>query len=1308
MSQGVHIREKVLLLNLPWWDGENHGVRAGSRWPHVKDKPENAYLPFPFFLAHASSLLKKNGYNVRLIDAIAEEHCPEETLAVITDLAPQYIVIETSTVTLKHDLDFIARIPARHTIIVVGPDVHITRKEFLQENPRVHFAIKGEYEFAILELLNALGNNEGLACVDGLVWRDGDEVRINPKKDLHALDDFPWPDRDDVPLHKYNDTPGSIPMPSVQMLASRGCPFGCIFCLWPAVMYGGPQFRMRHYSDVVDEMEFLVKKGYKSIYFDDDTFGLSREWLLNLCNEIIARNREGRINVPWAMMTRADVLDPEILVLLRDSGLAAVKYGVETASPDLLRNACKEYDRGKLEQVIGATKELGIKVHLTFTFGLPGEAHRSANDTIFYALHLNPDSVQFSVATPFPGTPYYEKARKEGLLVSENLDEYDGNYHAVVKTQGLSPHQLLQYKNKAYRIWGIFSRMRNSNRLLFRLAKIYIYVEILGLRRMFVRAAQYMLKKLYVAKPITDYMCGIWKNCLKAVGRRIRYISIYHGSKAFVGPSLLQIDFTNDCNNDCIGCWCNSPLLEEKRLTKEEKKEHIPYHVARTIVDDAVSMGTLEIYLAGGGEPFMYPHIMDMIRYIKSKKMTLYINTNFTLLTVEQIEEMVHLPVDHFTVSIWAGTPTTYHATHPNKGPATFIALENMLKYLQSIKKPGHPPYVKIYHVISNVNYHELDYMYDFTMRTRSESVEFTVLDTIPGKTDVLMLNKDQMKELRIAAEKLQKRVETMKAHGQKPPILFRFEQFLRRISDDDCVDGNYDKNIIDSIPCTVGWNFSRIMPNGNVNGCLKAHRIPIGNVNHESFKDIWNSPKQKYFRQKTNVFEKSDPFFSKIGNDPGAACGCYKGCDDLGRNEHIYTAMRYLPAHEKIFLRGCAKLYAFAEYVKRWIRKPEQQYEINSERARMWRETSLERSIPDPELRGIAHGYKAYKGPTHVVVDLTNKCNNSCIGCWMYSPLLQEHKVDPAWASKELSQKDVMSLLDDLHDMGTELVRFTGGGEPMLHPAFSEIVLYAKKKGLKVAVTTSLPKVNQARLDALAHVDELAVSVWAGDAETYQRMHPKQSKDHFAYIEKTLADVRSHRLPHAVLTFCYVLTNQNYRTIAEMISFAQAQHATSFYFTLVDPIEGETDVLLLNDTERAWVRDYFRAIDPNSAERAMFENYDGFLERLCADVNAREGKYDKGVIDEIPCYIGWHFSRILASGEVVPCCRGVKKVIGNIRDTRFKVIWDSPKQQEFRNTALRFSKFSPYFDDIECYKTCDNLMHNRMIHQRRKDLHYV
>ncbi|MFC1809487.1 radical SAM protein, partial [Candidatus Omnitrophota bacterium] len=783
---------------------------------------------------------------------------------------------------------------------------------------------------------------------------------------------------------------------------------------------------------------------------------------------------------------------------------------------------------------------------------------------------------------------------------------------------------------------------------------------------------------------------------------RLTYLGIFHGERAFTGPQLIQIDLTMDCNNDCIGCWCNSPLLEEKKLPPEEKKKHIPFGYVVNLINDAARMGTTEVYLAGGGEPFMYPYIMDVIRHIKEKGMTLYINTNFTLVDMPKIQEMVGLGVDHFTVSIWAGTPATYSATHPNKSEETFHHLENMLKYLQSLKvEQTHPPYVKIYNVISKLNYQELDAMYEFTLRTKSESVEFTVLDTIPGKTDVLMLDAEEMAVLRDQAEQLKTRVSQMKMQNMNPPLLFRYDQFLRRISDDDCVDGNYDKNIIDSIPCYVGWVFSRIIPNGDVNGCLKGHRAPLGNINKERFCDVWNSPAQRYFRKKTYTQEKTDDFFSLIGNDTRAKVGCHKGCDDLGRNQHTHRAIEQLMWPEKIFWKTCARIIRGLSYIRYAKWRKRKHFEFNTPRALELCDGDLA-PVGDLEIRGIKDKYRAFKGPAHVVIDLTNRCGNSCLGCWMYSPYLSEEVVDKKWLQQELSRKDTMRLISDLADMGTEIIRFTGGGEPLLHKDFSDIVCFAKEKGLRVAVTTCLPPGSHKCKEALSLVDELAVSIWAGDEKTYVDMHPNQSPEHFQYITNLIHEIQKQSLSGCHLTTCHVLTNKNIRGLDTMISHTQSIGANAIYFALVDPIEGATDKLLLSDEDHAWLDIKMSNYKDGHVDGLIIENYDGLCKRLKNTGDASRGHYDKEHIDSMPCYIGWHFSRILANGNVVPCCRGVKKIIGNIRKQRFKKIWHGKEQEKFRNNALLLSKFDSYFKDIECFKTCDNWMHNKLIHERR------
>jgi len=391
-------------------------------------------------------------------------------------------------------------------------------------------------------------------------------------------------------------------------------------------------------------------------------------------------------------------------------------------------------------------------------------------------------------------------------------------------------------------------------------------------------------------------------------------VGVIDGEHSFVGPRLVQLDVTNNCNNDCIACWCNSPLLAEERMSPDVKRQTLTFEKIEELLDEIYAMGTREIYMAGGGEPFMHPRIDDIITSIKSRGMTLFVNTNFTLVDETRADLLVSLPVDHMTVSVWAGTPHVYSRTHPNKTEEDFEKIRTILKRIAEKKGgQGHAPFIKLYQVISHLNYMDIDAMVDFALDVHAESVEFTVVDTKPGYTDCLMLDEEQRLDLHRRCTAVAERLR----RDALPLDLFRFDQFMRRISTTDSDEGNYDKNIIDALPCTVGWTFARVLPDGNVNPCLKGHRYPIGNLYDQNFREIWSSPLQYEFRRQANQFKKVGPVFKLMGNDPTAEVGCYRGCDDLGRNEFTYARLKELSTAEKSALTAAAKyLRARARYL--------------------------------------------------------------------------------------------------------------------------------------------------------------------------------------------------------------------------------------------------------------------------------------------------------------------------------------------------------------------------------------------------------
>ncbi|TAM35490.1 radical SAM protein, partial [bacterium] len=489
MHKSMPRQGRILLANLPWQRDGMWGVRAGSRWPHIKNESEKDYLPFPFFLAYAAALLKKHSIEADLIDAIADQIPENKFLEIISENNYGYLVAETSIPSFAEDLMLLERISDLGVkIILCGPNYEIYDPQFMERYPFIDFVLYGEYEFSLLELIQNLLKKNDLAEVKGLIYRDGDRVIKTPKRAAFDINLLPWPHREGLSIYKYLDAPGGMLTPNVQMLASRGCPFGCQFCLWPQVIYQGRHYRVRDVVDVADEMEYLVKEmGFKSVYFDDDTFNIGKERILEFCGEI---RKRGLDKVQWGIMARPDLMDEELLRNLKGAGLYSVKYGVESAAQKLVDSIDKGMDLKKAERMIRLTKKLGIKPHLTFAFGLPGETKETIEQTIRWAKKLDPFSVQFSIATPFPGTKYYDVLKEKGLIVSNDHSSYDGNLKCVVKTQTLEPSDLENYKQRAYNIW--FEHIRKKRGFLGDVKRFFYYANSKGFTFARAKALDYL------------------------------------------------------------------------------------------------------------------------------------------------------------------------------------------------------------------------------------------------------------------------------------------------------------------------------------------------------------------------------------------------------------------------------------------------------------------------------------------------------------------------------------------------------------------------------------------------------------------------------------------------------------------------------------------------------------------------------------------------------------------------------------------------------------------------------------------------
>lgn len=253
---------KVFLGNAPWYSKDGYGVRAGSRWPHY-EPTGSSYMPFPFYLAYATSVLEKTGFEVKLVDAIAEKLQDAEFISRIDKFQPDLVLLETSTPTINVDLNIAKKIKhygsSQIKIALSGPHVSVVKESILKEADWVDYVLVGEYEYTLRDLTMQLNKHEPLNSILGLIYRDNGNIISNTARPpIENLDELPRPAYSQLPMLNYNDDATGLPKPNVQMWPSRGCPFQCNFCLWPQVIYGNHRYRVRDPIQVVDEMEWLI------------------------------------------------------------------------------------------------------------------------------------------------------------------------------------------------------------------------------------------------------------------------------------------------------------------------------------------------------------------------------------------------------------------------------------------------------------------------------------------------------------------------------------------------------------------------------------------------------------------------------------------------------------------------------------------------------------------------------------------------------------------------------------------------------------------------------------------------------------------------------------------------------------------------------------------------------------------------------------------------------------------------------------------------------------------------------------------
>jgi len=435
-----------ILVTNPPWPGPGYGARSSVRWPHRrKDK----YLEYPIYLAYLVSILKREGFETRFLDGVEEEMDIPSYVNAVRGMAPSLVFMETSTPSIEYDLESARGLKEAlpdSRIVLLGPHVTYFHREILDANPAIDAVCRREFGETGRKIAAALSKGSDLSGIAGVSYRDGERVHANADKDdIDDIDSFPYPDREAIPIEKYRQ--GSfLGKKTATLISSTGCPFKCIYCLWPKTLYFNKR-RERSPESVVREMEDVVHRfGADEIYFDDDSMFISRKRLF----ELGKAEADSPTRVNWIGQARVDVLDEESTSLLKKAGCHYLRIGIESGSKRMLELMRKNTDLESCRRAVRLCRRAGIKTQAFFIFGVPGENRQSIRETIDFAKRLDPDSAQFSIIVPYPGTDVYETARANGWLKYDTWEDFAAG-RCLMETPDLPAREVDSARARAYR-----------------------------------------------------------------------------------------------------------------------------------------------------------------------------------------------------------------------------------------------------------------------------------------------------------------------------------------------------------------------------------------------------------------------------------------------------------------------------------------------------------------------------------------------------------------------------------------------------------------------------------------------------------------------------------------------------------------------------------------------------------------------------------------------------------------------------------------------------------------------------------------
>lgn len=389
-------------------------VLAKPCWDYPKGPSESTYNRVwpPLELANCAAILIRAGHEARIVDAQALGLSPFDLASHVEGAD---LVILTSTGLDRWQCPYNDPKPfaaAARAIENTGVKLAVTgfhgtvAPATVLGQTGADIVIRGEPEGAVADI--AAG--KPIADVAGVTFARAGQIVSNPVRPLLDLATLPTPAFELFDLTRYfYEILGDR---FLLLEATRGCPYQCSFCA--KAMYGG-EFRRKTPEQMRLEIDHALKTTpVRTAYFIDLEFTVARDLAKEICLHLISRGSPLR----WCCQTRADNLDEEMVDWMKGAGCRLVHIGVESGAAHVLERSGKGTSKDAILKGVRMLEKAGIETLAFFMFGLPGETDEDREETVRFAMELEPTYASFHFATPYPGSKLFEEA---GLAIGDDM-----------------------------------------------------------------------------------------------------------------------------------------------------------------------------------------------------------------------------------------------------------------------------------------------------------------------------------------------------------------------------------------------------------------------------------------------------------------------------------------------------------------------------------------------------------------------------------------------------------------------------------------------------------------------------------------------------------------------------------------------------------------------------------------------------------------------------------------------------------------------------------------------------------------------